>query len=62
MVLQQLFTVHPPDKGPFDASLVVASEPKRIIVRGRPVDGWIVTITSDEDLVRMAYESVDDGE
>ena len=62
MVLQQLFTVHPPDKGPFDPQSVVSSEPKRILVRGQPVDGWIVTIKSDEDRVHLAYESIDDGE
>jgi len=62
MVLQQLFCVHPPDKGPFRPDMVVDCEPKRIYVRGQPIDGWIVTIRSDEDQVHLAYEPIDDGE
>lgn len=62
MVLQQLFTVHPPEKGPFDQRQIVSTEPKRIYVRGEPVDGWIVTIRSDEDRVHLVYDSIDDGE
>ena len=62
MVLQRLFCVHPPDRGPFRPETVVSSEPKRIMVRGQPVDGWIVTLKSDEDQVHLAFESIDDGE
>lgn len=62
MVLQRLFTTHPPESGPYDSDQVVEIEPRRIVVRGQPVDGWVVTIRSDEDRVHLAYESIDDGE
>jgi len=62
MVLQRLFCVHPPDQGPFRPETVVASEPMRIYVHGQPIDGWIVTIQSDEDEVHLMLENIDDGE
>ena len=62
MVLQQLFCVSPPERGPFDPDSVVASAPKRIWVHGKPLDGWIVTIRSDENEVHLMFENMDDGE
>jgi len=62
VVLQRLFSVHPPEKGPFRPESVVASEPKRIFVHGKPVDGWILTLRSDEDEVHLMLENIEDGE
>jgi hypothetical protein len=62
MVLQRLFSVHSPEDGPFRPDSVVASEPKRIYVHGKPVDGWIITLQSDEDEVHLMFESIEDVE
>ena len=62
MVLQQLFSVLPPERGPFSPGSVVDSVPKRIYVKGEAIDGWIVTVKSDEDEVHLVFESTDDGE
>jgi len=62
MVLQRLFSVHPPENGPFKPDSVVASEPKRIFVNGKPVDGWIITVKSDEDEVHLMLENIEDVE
>ncbi len=62
MVLRRVFSVHLPEHGPFQPDQVVSSEPKQIVVRGKAIDGWIVTLRSDEDQVHLAFESIDDGE
>ena len=62
MVLQRLFSVYPPERAPVRPESVIASEPKRINVHGKPVDGWIITVRSDEDEVHLMLESIDDGE
>ena len=62
MVLQRLFCVYPPERGPFSQDSVVETTPKRICVRGKPIDGWIVTIRSDEDEVHLIFDSMKDEE
>ena len=62
LVLQQLFCVSPPERGPFPPGSVVGSEPKSIRVKGKTIDGWIVTIQSDENEVHLMFENMDDGE
>ncbi len=62
MVFQRLFSVEPPDRAPVRPESVVASEPKRIHVHGRAIDGWIITVRSDEDEVHLMLENIEDGE
>ena len=62
MVLQKLFSVYPPERGPVNPKSVVKSEPKRITVRGEVIDGWIITLKSDEDEVHLVFDIMDDEE
>ena len=62
MVLQRLFSVDPPERASVRPESVVASEPKRIYVHGKAVDGWIITVRSDEDEVHLMLEHIEDGE
>ena len=62
MRVQRFFTTYPPDSDAFPGDNIIESETKTVIVRGEKVDGWIMTVASDEDHVHPMSSVIEDGE